>query len=66
MNKCENCGSNYSPGLPYECSYCKLEVCPDCRLPEKHDCDSLNGTVIIEEKTEEENLLDKIKRFFNR
>ena len=37
MNICNNCG-NQIDGLPFKCKYCGLEYCPECRLPEYHNC----------------------------
>ena len=37
MNICNNCG-NQIDGLPFKCKYCELDYCPECRLPEYHNC----------------------------
>ena len=37
VNICNNCG-NQIDGLPFKCKYCGLDYCPECRLPEYHNC----------------------------
>lgn len=36
MAACDFCGEQYSPR--YECNHCGQHHCPDCRLPEQHNC----------------------------
>lgn len=42
-NTCGNCGGDISPPA-YDCNYCNLILCSDCRLPESHNCAGLSVT----------------------
>lgn len=39
MPNCDDCDELID--LPYQCNYCDGHYCPDHRLPEGHDCDSV-------------------------
>lgn len=43
MATCDHCGDQLT-ATPYSCNYCENRLCPDCRLPEKHDCPGLAQT----------------------
>ncbi len=42
-NTCDYCGDEISPPA-YNCNYCDLTLCSDCRLPESHRCAGLSIT----------------------
>ncbi len=41
MTKCDYCNKEISR-MPYKCKYCGGRFCSDHRLPENHDCSSVN------------------------
>lgn len=40
MSICNHCGKTIDT-LPFKCKFCKMEYCPQCRLPETHNCSAL-------------------------
>lgn len=41
MGICNHCGKTIDT-LPFKCKFCKMEHCPQCRLPETHNCSALS------------------------
>jgi hypothetical protein len=56
MEVCNLCGKKIEKDLPFNCKYCNLIYCPNCRLPENHTCSGLKkGNRFIGKKYAEDN-----------
>jgi len=63
LTVCEKCGREVA--LPFKCSYCGGNFCPDHRLPENHDCKGVTTVVKKNDATPKTEIKTQEPRPFN-